>query len=125
MQAAARGMLARKEARAARRLAAAVTIQKWWRRHVAVAKYQREYSAIVFIQAAWRGHAGRVLASGLRENAAALRIQKWYPPPPPSPCPRLRAYTSHFFYMLNMPILSLNQPMHVPLLASQSDLFIF
>lgn len=66
MQAGARGMLARADARRARRLKAALTIQKNLRMLKARAKFRETVVAVLRIQSAWRGHLARTVASEIR-----------------------------------------------------------
>lgn len=70
MQAAARGMLARADARRARRLKAALTVQKNMRMLKARAQFLETRAAVLTIQSAWRGHLARSVASEIRYDAA-------------------------------------------------------
>lgn len=59
LQAGARGMLARAEARRRRREAAAVMLQTAWRRHKLREEYKHAYTLVVAVQAMWRGKQAR------------------------------------------------------------------
>ena len=66
LQAGARGMLARADARRARCLRAAITIQQNVRMLKARAQYQTVRMAALVIQSAWRGHVARTAAQDIR-----------------------------------------------------------
>lgn len=66
LQAGARGMLARADARRARRLKAALAIQKNMRMLKARAHFLKTRKAALAIQSAWRGHVARTMASEIR-----------------------------------------------------------
>ena len=59
-------MLARADARRARRLKAATTIQKDLRMLKARTLFQKTRAAVLVIQSAWRGHVARNVASEIR-----------------------------------------------------------
>lgn len=59
-------MLARADARRARRLKAALTIQKNLRMLKARAQFRETVVAVLRIQSAWRGHLARTVASEIR-----------------------------------------------------------
>lgn len=59
-------MLARADARRARRLRGAITIQRNLRMVKARSQYQTVRLAVLVIQSAWRGHVARSLAQDIR-----------------------------------------------------------
>ena len=66
LQAGARGMLARADARRERRLQAAVTIQKNMRMLKARSRFVSTKTATLVIQSAWRGRVARSVAMDIR-----------------------------------------------------------
>lgn len=66
LQAGARGMLARADARRARRLRAAIIIQRNVRMLKARSQYLTVRLAALVIQSAWRGHVARTVAQDIR-----------------------------------------------------------
>ena len=66
LQAGARGMLARADARRARRLRAAIVIQQNVRMLKARSQYLTVRMAALVIQSAWRGHVARTVAQDIR-----------------------------------------------------------
>ncbi|KAG2423997.1 hypothetical protein HXX76_014823 [Chlamydomonas incerta] len=75
VQAAARGMLARRLAERLRRERAAVVIQRGWRSCVERMRFLRARKAAAVMQAAWRGRVVRRNIEALRVEAAALKLQ--------------------------------------------------
>ena len=59
-------MLARADARRARRLRAAITIQRNLRMMKARSQYRTVRKALLVIQSAWRGHVARTVAQDIR-----------------------------------------------------------
>ena len=59
-------MLARADARRARRLRAAITIQRSLRMLKARSQYRTTRTAVLTIQSAWRGHVARTMAQDIR-----------------------------------------------------------
>ncbi|KAL0034959.1 hypothetical protein WJX79_002631 [Trebouxia sp. C0005] len=76
IQAGARGMLARADARRERRLQAAITIQRNMRMLKARSRFITTKTATLVIQSAWRGHVARSIAMDIRQQRAALCIQR-------------------------------------------------
>ena len=70
LQAGARGMLARADARRERRLQAAVTIQRNMRMLRARSQFATTKKATLVIQSAWRGHVARSVAMDIRYATA-------------------------------------------------------
>ena len=68
-QAGARGLLARREARRLRQLAAATRIQAAARAFIVRSRFLRKRAAVLRIQAAYRGHTARSVVTDLRCSA--------------------------------------------------------
>jgi myosin-5 len=78
LQSGARGMLARRRARALREDRAAVAIQAAWRAHVLRRQYQGQVAAVVSLQSAWRAAlARRAFAEARVERSALVAQTAW------------------------------------------------